>query len=207
MKAKLDRLGLGLTILGLVLLAPAVHAQGALDTDEYVEDIGGNPVVDPFGDCVASIGGDNLPECGTVLPVVEPPPVTPTRETITLGADAYFDFDEATLKPEGEAKLAALARDLQALGAGNISAIEVVGHTDSIGTEEYNQGLSERRAQSVVDFLVAQGIDPGIIVARGAGEANPIADNTTAEGRAQNRRVDVTVDATEEITPSEEMNP
>jgi OOP family OmpA-OmpF porin len=194
MKAKLYKISLCLAVSGL-LLAP-VYAQGI---DRNVETPYGEPVVDPFDECVLSVGGEELTECAEALPVAEPPPVTPTRETVTLGADAYFDFDEATLRPEGENRLDSLAQDIQALGAGNVSEIEVVGHTDSIGTEEYNQGLSERRAQSVVDYLVLQGIDPNIISARGAGEANPIADNSTREGRAQNRRVDVTVEASEEI--------
>lgn len=195
MKAKFYKIGLSLAVSGL-LLAP-VYAQS--DIEEFVETPFGEPVVDPFDECVRSVGGEDLADCVEPLPVAEPPPVTPTRETITLGADAQFAFDEATLKPEGEERLDALAQDIQSLGAGNVSRIEVVGHTDSIGTEEYNQGLSERRAQSVVDYLVLQGIDPAIISARGAGEANPIADNSTPEGRAQNRRVDVTVEATEEM--------
>ena len=65
----------------------------------------------------------------------------------------------------------------------------MVGHTDSSGSEAYNQGLSERRAQSTVDYLATKGIDSSRLKASGAGESQPIADNKTKEGRAQNRRV------------------
>ena len=65
----------------------------------------------------------------------------------------------------------------------------VVGHTDSSGTEAYNQQLSERRAQTVADYLQAKGVAPGRLAASGAGESEPIADNATKEGRAENRRV------------------
>jgi len=67
--------------------------------------------------------------------------------------------------------------------------MEIVGHTDSVGGDEYNRNLSAGRAQSVVDYFVAAGIDPARLVAVGAGETQPVADNETAEGRAQNRRV------------------
>ncbi|MEE8340003.1 MAG: OmpA family protein [Xanthomonadales bacterium] len=77
--------------------------------------------------------------------------------------------------------------------------INVIGHTDSAGSAEYNQGLSERRAMAVKEYMVSEGIDAGIIVASGEGESNPVADNGTSEGQALNRRVDVHVGATQPI--------
>jgi len=71
----------------------------------------------------------------------------------------------------------------------------VIGHTDSVGPEEYNMGLSIRRATSVKDYMVSEGIDAGIIDVIGKGELNPVADNATAAGRAQNRRVDINIGA------------
>jgi OOP family OmpA-OmpF porin len=68
--------------------------------------------------------------------------------------------------------------------------VEVQGFTDSIGTEEYNQGLSERRANAVKDYLVERGVNPEKISAKGYGELNPVASNDTKEGRALNRRVE-----------------
>lgn len=75
----------------------------------------------------------------------------------------------------------------------NQNSIEVVGHTDSTGSHSYNMGLSQRRAQSVADYLLAQGVDPSRVSTRGMGPDQPVASNTTAEGRAQNRRVEVTL--------------
>jgi OOP family OmpA-OmpF porin len=65
-----------------------------------------------------------------------------------------------------------------------------VGHADSRGDADYNQKLSERRAQSVADYMISQGIDASVIAVSGRGEANPVASNASREGRAKNRRVD-----------------
>ncbi|MES9940943.1 MAG: OmpA family protein [Candidatus Thiodiazotropha sp. 6PLUC2] len=73
----------------------------------------------------------------------------------------------------------------------DIKAIEVVGYTDSSGAASYNQVLSEKRAKAVADALIAQGVDQGMISTKGMGEASPVADNKTSEGRAQNRRVEL----------------
>jgi OOP family OmpA-OmpF porin len=196
MKATLYKLSLALAA-SAVMVGATAYAQ--LPPDQFVQDPFGNAVVDPFGDCVRSISGQNLPACGAPLVTVaaEPPP-TPVRETITLGTDTFFDFDKATLKPAGKEALNDLADKIRGRGA-EVNSIEVVGNTDSIGTEEYNQGLSERRAQAVVDFMIQEGVNPSLISAKGLGETNPIASNATAEGRAQNRRVEVTVEAVEEV--------
>lgn len=99
----------------------------------------------------------------------------------------YFDFDKSTLRAESKNELENAIRWLQA----NPSVrIEVGGHTDSKGSDEYNIRLSQRRAQAVVNYLVAGGIDPSRIVAYGYGERMPIASNATDEGRQLNRRVE-----------------
>jgi outer membrane protein OmpA-like peptidoglycan-associated protein len=71
--------------------------------------------------------------------------------------------------------------------------VQVEGYTDSVGSDEYNQKLSDNRAGTVKDFLVAQGVSPNNIASQGFGKSNPIADNATADGRAQNRRVNLVV--------------
>ncbi|HTM07134.1 MAG TPA: OmpA family protein [Verrucomicrobiae bacterium] len=71
--------------------------------------------------------------------------------------------------------------------------VELEGHTDSVGTEQYNQGLPRRRAASVKDYLTKRGVDAGRISTRGFGETKPIADIKTAEGRAKNRRIEIKV--------------
>jgi OOP family OmpA-OmpF porin len=71
--------------------------------------------------------------------------------------------------------------------------VEVAGHTDSVGSEEYNQGLSERRANTVRDYLASKGINASRLTARGYGEGRPVASNDTSEGRQENRRVELVV--------------
>ncbi|WP_233120024.1 OmpA family protein [Rappaport israeli] len=86
-----------------------------------------------------------------------------------------------------------LASELNQRGA-EVKEITIVGHTDSVGSEKYNQGLSERRARSVGDYMLENGVPASLIKAYGQGESQPVATNKTAAGRAQNRRVEITVD-------------
>ena len=109
---------------------------------------------------------------------------------VTFPASALFDFDKSVLKPEGKQGLDNLMAKVR--GA-DIEVYIVVGHTDSVGTDEYNRKLSLRRADSVKTYLVSQGVPQIKIRAEGRGESEPVASNKTAEGRSQNRRVEVTV--------------
>lgn len=197
MKTKLSMIGFGMAASIAVLAAPAANAAQGYVTDPF-----GVVVKDPFGKCVETpfVDKTNIPvECGGVAPVavVEPPAPTMVTETLVLEADTNFDFDKAVLKPAGRETLSRLAEDVRR--AESVDSISVVGHTDSIGTEAYNQGLSERRAASVRDFLVEQGVNPSLIRTRGMGESQPIASNATREGRAQNRRVEITVEAQQKV--------
>jgi OOP family OmpA-OmpF porin len=119
-------------------------------------------------------------------------------EKISLSATALFDFDKSVLKEQGKVELHKLDEYIKSKGI-RVVDIDVIGHTDSKGSTEYNQSLSERRATAVKDYMVSEGIDGGIIDVSGKGEANPVADNSTDEGRALNRRVDVHVGAKEQI--------
>lgn len=130
-----------------------------------------------------------VPGCDGV-PVAQAPVVAPTASKVVLNADTFFDFDKDTLKPEGRQVLDQVAAQVDTL---NLETLIAVGHTDSIGSEQYNQGLSERRAKAVFDYLVGNGIDSGRLNARGYGESSPIADNATREGRQRNRRVELVV--------------
>ncbi|VUZ27510.1 Uncharacterised protein [uncultured Comamonas sp.] len=109
---------------------------------------------------------------------------------VTFAADAFFDFDKAVLKPEGKAKLDDVASKV---GGINLEVIIAVGHTDSVGSDAYNQKLSVRRAEAVKAYLVNKGIDKSRVYTEGKGEAQPVADNKTKEGRAKNRRVEIEV--------------
>lgn len=123
-------------------------------------------------------------------PVVKPPVVAPTAEKVTFAADALFDFNKAVLKPEGKAKIDDLASKLQAI---NLEVIIAVGHTDSVGSDAYNQKLSEKRAAAVKAYMASKGIDEKRIYTEGKGEKQPVADNKTDAGRAKNRRVEIEV--------------
>ncbi|MFZ3127085.1 MAG: OmpA family protein [Rhodoferax sp.] len=109
---------------------------------------------------------------------------------VTYAADAFFDFDKAVLKPEGKAKLDDLVGKVKGI---NLEVIIAVGHTDSVGTDAYNQKLSIRRSEAVKAYLVSKGIEKNRVYTEGKGEKQPVADNKTKEGRGKNRRVEIEV--------------
>ena len=127
-------------------------------------------------------------------PVVEAPPEPVARiDTRQFSEAALFDVDSATLNAEGQNVMTSLFNELAEFKG--ITGISVVGHTDSTGTEEYNQALSEQRAATVAAEIATRYPDAMIEVS-GMGESSPIASNDTAEGRQQNRRVDINITAT-----------
>jgi OOP family OmpA-OmpF porin len=113
-----------------------------------------------------------------------------SQSKITLQADTLYDFDKATLKPEGKATLDKIAADLNKI---KLEVIIAVGNTDSVGTDAYNMALGQRRAQSVKAYLVSKGVDGSRVYTESKGKSNPVASNATAEGRAKNRRTDIEV--------------
>ena len=119
-----------------------------------------------------------------------PAPQTPAASKVTYAADAFFDFDKATLKPAGKAKLDDLVGKVKGI---NLEVIIAVGHTDSVGSDVYNQKLSVKRAESVKAYLVSKGIEKNRIYTEGKGEKQPVADNKTNKGRGKNRRVEIEV--------------
>ena len=140
------------------------------------------------------------PGCDGALQVAAAPAAAPApaaaaapvaaASKVTFAADAFFDFDKAVLKPAGKAKLDEVANKI---GGINLEVIIAVGHTDSVGSDAYNQKLSVRRAEAVKAYLVNKGVDKARVYTEGKGESQPVADNKTKEGRAKNRRVEIEV--------------
>jgi len=112
------------------------------------------------------------------------------RGLIVNMSDVLFDFNKYTLKPEAREKLAKVSGILLAYPG---LKVQVEGYTDNIGTDDYNQKLSEQRADGVREYLVSQSVSDNNVTAKGFGKNDPIADNSTNEGRAQNRRVELVV--------------
>jgi OOP family OmpA-OmpF porin len=132
-----------------------------------------------------------VPPPPPVKPAVKPKPKpAPVAAKITLAADVLFDFDKSALKPEGKSKLDDLAVKVRDI---NLEVVIAIGHTDSIGSDAYNQKLSVRRAESVKAYLVSKGVEPNRIYTEGKGEKQPVASNKTKDGRQKNRRVEIEV--------------
>lgn len=179
-----------LSLVALIGMQPSlVHAKKG-----FADDSSKNIVGTGTGECLhtqrwkASMGDCGKVEAKKPKPMVKKPrPMVKKQEpiSITVG-DVHFDFDKATLKDSARSVLDDAASQITAAGA---SPVSITGYTDSTGPAAYNQGLSERRANSVKAYLEGKGV--GNVSASGAGEANPVADNGTKDGRAQNRRVEI----------------
>jgi len=180
-----------------------------------LQDSAGQAVKDGSGACVVT-SGQVLPECAGARPAPTPaapapaapakpaaPSTAPTpaapapaarpapasvRQAVVIQADALFDFDKSVLRPDGRKSI----DDAMAKMSGvDLEMVIATGHTDSVGTDAYNQRLSERRAAAVKDYLVSKGVASSKITTIGKGESQPVATNKTAEGRQKNRRVDI----------------
>lgn len=131
--------------------------------------------------------GCPLPQYPVAVKPVEP---APQSEVITLrdAGNVLFDFDKSDLTPAAKAQLDTL---MDKLRNADVVSTKVIGHTDSKGSDAYNQALSERRASSVAAYLLSQGLAPNKLTSEGRGESEPVADNASDEGRAENRRVEL----------------
>ncbi|MDN2712902.1 OmpA family protein [Janthinobacterium sp. SUN118] len=131
-------------------------------------------------------------------PLIETKPApVPVAEKVSFASEALFDFDQSTLKPQGKTALEQLLGQLTGM---DLEVIVTVGHTDAVGADAYNQTLSQRRAEAVKAYLVAHGIETNRVYTEGKGETQPVADNTSAAGRAKNRRVTVEVVGTRKVS-------
>jgi OOP family OmpA-OmpF porin len=193
---------LGMAASSALVAGMAMAHEGGMANEAYVGDSSGHYITDSAGRCVRTSSWSKelaTKECDPELfpevaevPAAPAPPPMPVYEKHTVSATALFDFDKANLKPAGKEAIHGIDEEIKSSEA-KVIDINVVGYTDSVGTEEYNQELSVRRANAVKDYMVSEGIDPGIIDVKGMGEADPVASNATAEGRAENRRVEISV--------------
>ncbi len=162
--------------------AEARNASRTFDVDETIGNtlfnLGG---IIRFGaptPVVAEVAPEPAPIAAAPEPMPEPAPApepvkcTPQMDTITVGAEKLFGFDKANISEEGKAALNDAAAKIKANP--ELKAVIVTGHTDRIGSDAYNQKLSERRANLVKDYLAAQGVDPALIEAGGKGESDPV---------------------------------
>jgi OOP family OmpA-OmpF porin len=170
------------------------------------KDSAGDVVKDGAGNCLHTVwwkkGSDNCgaapkPVAAAPTPVVAPAPVkaAPVKNEVvhkpfSLSSGAAFKLGGSTLSAAGKAEIRDFANKVKGY---SISSINVDGYTDSTGPASFNQKLSEKRAHSVKHELVTNGIAKNLITATGHGESSPVASNATRAGRAQNRRVSVTV--------------
>ncbi|OWQ34366.1 OmpA family protein [Pseudomonas sp. DrBHI1] len=131
--------------------------------------------------------GCPLPQYSASAPQPEP---TATPEVITLDdqGQVLFAFDSAELTQGAQQRLQGL---LPKLNDPSVTSVKVIGFTDSVGSDSYNQRLSERRASGVAEYLISQGLAPNKVTSQGRGESEPVADNDTDEGRSRNRRVEL----------------
>lgn len=131
--------------------------------------------------------------------------VIPAGEGLIVKFDSgiLFDVDKADLKPNARTNIQNLAATMKNNPETNIM---VIGHTDSDGSDSHNYGLSERRASSVKSYTVANGVSSSRLTTVGKGETEPIADNSTASGKAQNRRVEIVIVANEALKAEARQN-
>ena len=162
-------------------------AKGDADED-------GDGVPDSRDKCPGTPKGVQVDADGCPPPVPAPvveEVVVVEEETIVI-RDVHFQFDKATLTPSDKEVLNTIATRLKQEAAS--AQLTVVGHTDSVGSDAYNQRLSDKRAHSVVDYLVQSGVPRASFVSvTGAGESQPVADNKTADGRSMNRRTEIKI--------------
>lgn len=197
-------------LVGSVAAAALASGPALAQQINVLTDSQGVPVRDSSGNCVLTSGIPH-PDCqpkkdapapkpsAPAAPGAPAAPAAPTapaakpapasmKQTIVIQADALFDFDKSVVRPDGKKSI----DDAMAKLAGvDVEMVIATGHTDSVGTDAYNQKLSERRAAAVKEYLVSKGMPSSKITTIGKGESQPVATNKTKEGRQKNRRVDI----------------
>lgn len=189
-----------------LLAATAAMSVNAAEREAFWSDSNGVVVKDGQGNCLrtpfwtAEAGicpGAKKAEVPAPAPQVAAvaPKATPVSTPVvtkhSFNAGALFAFDSAKLTPAAQGDMAKMAQEAKSLGVLNLVLVE--GHTDNIGTAAYNQQLSIKRAMAVRDALIQNGVPANKIEAKGYGFDKPVASNKNKDGRAQNRRVEITI--------------
>ena len=154
--------------------------QAAIAASELDNDSDG--VMNCMDQCPATPANTSVDKTGCTLAATPEPAAAFELQGVN------FEFDSSALTADS---MAALDADVEMMKGHSDVMIEIAGHTDSLGSDDYNQALSERRAQAVLDYFVSHGVNAENLTARGYGESEPVADNDTREGRAANRRVEL----------------
>jgi OOP family OmpA-OmpF porin len=157
---------------------PDTPAGATVDTDGCELDSDGDGVADSMDECPNTPANAKVNASGCAIKIVL--------------EDIRFELNSDIISSDYNGTLNSIADSLKSRP--DVVLIEVIGHTDSTGDADYNQVLSERRAKAVADYLVGQGVKETLFTTSGMGESSPIADNSTKEGRAQNRRVELKLD-------------
>jgi OOP family OmpA-OmpF porin len=198
-------------LVGSVAAAAVASGSALAQTVDVATDSQGVPVRDSSGNCVLSSGVAH-PDCQPKKEAPPPKPAEPAKpaapaapaaptapaaaakapasvkQAVVIQADALFDFDKSVVRADGKKSIdEALAK----LAGVDVEMVIATGHTDNVGTDAYNQKLSERRAAAVKEYLASKGIPSSKITTIGKGESQPVATNKTKEGRQKNRRVDI----------------
>jgi OOP family OmpA-OmpF porin len=187
--------GISIAALMATMLTTTAYAEDG----KYVQNSAGEAVKNGAAECVnAQFGSmpegcEAAPPAPAPAPAPRPAPAPAPIQKLSLGADANFDFDKAKLKPAG---MASLDQFVAGLAGAKVSGITVVGHTDYIGSDAYNQKLSEERATAAADYLASKGIPSAALRVQGMGESQAKQPPASAAQRAADRRVDIEASGT-----------
>ncbi|MDR2240127.1 MAG: OmpA family protein [Zoogloeaceae bacterium] len=192
---------LKVTLLAAIGMSASAALAQAPNNDGYIFDTRGVVARSGFGLCWKTVRWTPamaIPECDPDLTAKAPAPApapaapapaptpTPAAQKVTLAADALFDFDKAVLRPEGKAKLDDVSSKL---GQIKLEVIIAVGHTDRLGSDNYNQKLSEKRAEAVKSYLVDKGVEPSRIYTEGKGEREPVTGDQCGKSEKRSKQL------------------
>ncbi len=189
-----------ITLLAALGMSASVAFAQVPNNDGYLFDTRGNVAKSGFGLCwkttrwtpamaIAECDPDLVKKPEPPKPAAAPAPAPtpkPAAQKVTLAADALFDFDKAVLRPEGKAKLDDVTSKLKDM---KLEVIIAVGHTDRIGSDKYNQKLSEKRAEAVKAYLVGKGVEPNRIYTEGKGEKQPVTGDKCGKSEKKTKKL------------------